>query len=72
MSDKKFYDKTIPPACIYCKNGQALGDGSEVFCKNKGIMSANDSCRAYKYDVLKRVPKIISIANGYKVEDFKL
>ena len=72
MSDKKFFDKTIPSSCGYCLNGQVLGNGKEVFCMKKGIMSANDSCSSYDYDALKRIPKIRVVAGDYKDEDFKL
>lgn len=72
MNEKRFFNKTIIPQCKYCKNGQILGNGDEVFCLKKGIMSASDGCRGYKYDVLKREPKIKTIADGYKAEDFEL
>ena len=72
MSDKKYYSKNIPPACAYCANGRALSGGEEIFCMKKGIVSSGDSCRSYKYDVLKRIPAVKDIGRDYKDEDFKL
>lgn len=72
MKDSKFFDKTIAPACAYCKNGRPISGGKEVFCRKKGLVPPNDSCRAYKYDVLKRDPKVKIIGKDYVPEDFVL
>ena len=49
------FEKNIEPRCAYCKRGAAL-EGGEVACIRKGIVSAAGSCRAFRYDPLKRVP----------------
>lgn len=72
MKNGKFFKKDIPPACAYCKYGRAISGGSEVFCLKKGIMSAYERCRAYKYDVLKREPGVEAIAKDYDPADFIL
>lgn len=72
MSNKKFFKSDIPPACAYCSHGRSITGGKEVFCLKKGIVDANNSCRAFKYDVLKRKPQGTSIEKNYSEEDFKL
>lgn len=69
---KKLFDKSIPASCGYCQNARLLSGGSEVFCMKKGLRSLNDTCRAYSYDPLKRVPKVKDIGRDYDPEDFKL
>lgn len=49
------FTKKIEPRCIYCKRGEAL-DEEQVICLKKGVVSAGGSCRAFRYDPLKRVP----------------
>lgn len=49
------FTKKIEPRCIYCKRGKAL-DEEQVICLKKGVVSAGGSCRAFRYDPLKRVP----------------
>ena len=49
------FEKDIEPRCAYCKRGSLLGE-DQVMCLKRGIMSAAGSCRAFRYDPLKRVP----------------
>lgn len=55
------FSKKVEPRCVYCKRGIALND-DQMVCPKKGIVTAGDSCRAFRYDPLKRVPpKLLSI-----------
>lgn len=49
-----FNDK-IEPQCAYCRKGKSV-DGETVLCRKKGVMAPEDSCPAFRYDPLKRVP----------------
>ncbi len=49
------FQKEIEPRCVYCARGRDLGE-DRIGCPRKGVMSAGDSCRAFRYDPLKRVP----------------
>lgn len=49
------FEKDMEPRCAYCKRGALLGD-DRVMCLKKGIVSAGDSCRKFRYDPLKRIP----------------
>ena len=49
------FDKDMEPRCAYCKRGANLGE-DRVMCLKNGIVPAGGSCRAFRYDPLKRVP----------------
>ena len=72
MPDKKHFDKTLPPSCAYCRHGRTISGGKEIFCLKEGLKNPADSCRSYRYDVLKRSPSVKDIGRDYKPEDFKI
>lgn len=49
------FTKKIEPRCAYCERSAAL-DEEQVICLKRGVVSAGGSCRAFRYDPLKRVP----------------
>ena len=49
------FRKNIDPCCAYCQKGAAISE-YEVACVKKGIVPVEGSCRAFRYDPLKRVP----------------
>ena len=67
------FQTTIEPRCAYCARGQAL-DENQIACPKKGVMSPGSSCRAFKYDPLKRVPPRPAKLLGLDLtdEDFSL
>ena len=67
------FQKEIEPRCAYCAKGRELEEG-KVACPKKGVMSAGDHCRAFRYDPLKRVPPRPTklSTEGLKDEDFTL
>ena len=65
---KQEYLEAIEAVC----NETAFSGGKEIFCKKKGVVEPQFSCRSYKYDVLKREPKSEIISTDYSPEDFKL
>lgn len=67
------FQKSIEPRCAYCARGSAL-EKDTVLCPKKGVVSAGGSCRAFKYDPLKRVPPAPAQADFSKLkeEDFSL
>ena len=50
------FRKKLPKSCSYCTFGTELTDGS-VLCAKKGIMDANKSCRKFRYEPTRRVPR---------------
>lgn len=67
------FQKSIEPHCAYCARGSAL-EKDTVLCPKKGVVPAGGSCRAFKYDPLKRVPPAPVQADFSKLkdEDFSL
>ena len=67
------FEKDMDPRCAYCKRGAPLGE-DRVMCLKKGIVSAGDACRKFRYDPLKRVPPKPAKADfsRLKDEDFTL
>lgn len=64
------FNRDLPRACAYCAYGQLTSSGEEVLCPKHGVTGPRDSCRHYRYDPIKRVPKRTKIADGYDPEDF--
>ena len=71
MSDPLFR-KNIEPRCAYCAHSRPLDDNS-VSCRKKGPMAQTDSCRAFRYDPLRRVPpKPAVLKTDFTDADFAL
>ena len=64
--------KIIPPACEYCSRGSCAPDGKTVLCPKKGVMQKNSSCSAFRYDPLKRKPKLPVELPKFDASDFEL
>lgn len=69
---RKLYGKGIIPACAYCMKGTAASDNKNILCLKKGIVNPDYSCRRFKYDPLKRVPKIPPEIEKFTAEDFSI
>ena len=67
------FQKKIEPRCAYCQRGTQL-DEEKMLCAKKGVVSRGGSCRAFRYDPLKRVPPppCPLDLSGLKDEDFTL
>ena len=62
------FQKDIEPRCTYCARGSHLEE-DKVLCGKKGVVSAGGSCRAFKYDPLKRVPPVPAEPDFSKLKD---
>ena len=67
------FSKSIEPKCAYCQRGKAI-EPDTILCIKKGSMEPGDSCPAFRYDPLKRVPPrpITPDFSRLKDEDFSL
>ena len=67
------FRKKIERSCSYCQYGAQLEDDI-VLCSKKGLKGIGESCRRFKYDPLKRVPRKAKALDftKYKEEDFTL
>ncbi len=70
--NSKIFNKKLPHSCEYCKYGKLSEFSNQVLCLKHGVTERRDSCRKYKYDALKRIPKRISVEGNYKPEDFSI
>ncbi len=69
---KKIIDTDVP-RCEYCLIGKLSADGETVLCTKKGVMDKDSSCKKFKYDPLKRIPKAEApFLPEFSPEDFSL
>ncbi len=47
----------IAPRCAYCRFGTAVAEGGTVLCTRHGVRDSSASCKKFRYDPLKRVPR---------------
>ena len=69
---KKFFNKDIEPRCEYCLNARVFSSEDYMLCKYKVVVYKENKCRKYKYDVLKRTPKVTKLSDDYSSDDFVL
>ena len=72
MKKKLFNSNGIVPACRLCSHGMIAADGDCVLCVKTGIRQLDSSCRSFKYDPLKRIPKKAVGIGHFTEEDFML
>jgi hypothetical protein len=69
----RLFRKDLEKHCAYCVNASVLSE-EEVACPYRGIAKAEDHCRRFAYDPLKRVPPRPAVLGTAKFseEDFQL
>lgn len=66
------YGKDISPKCAYCAIGKTSDYSKEILCTKMGIMQPDSSCKRFKYDPLKRMPKTVKVKSDFSKEEFAL
>lgn len=70
---KSIFKKDIDPQCAYCEHGTTTADKETVLCKKQGaVMQSFSKCKKFRYDPLKREPKVVKLLSDYKKEDFSI
>lgn len=69
---KDIIKKDITAECSVCRFGRALPDGSGILCEKCGVRRPDSSCKKFKYDPLKRVPRRMPAMMEFSKEDFEL
>ena len=69
---KNLFDKKISPSCEYCHIGKKFLDDGTILCVNSGVVDPSYHCKKFKYDPLKRIPKIRAYSSDLDKEDFML
>lgn len=72
MAKKKLFGNRSDPRCETCARGKLTSDGSSVLCCFGGALPLSHSCRRYRYDPLRRVPKRRPLLDEYSAADFAL
>ncbi len=57
MKKKLCEEYDISKKCAFCEYASKTLDSERMICKKKGIVHAEYACRAFRYDLMKRVPK---------------
>jgi len=70
MRKLRFFNKSIDKRCEYCKHSKSYMVEEEILCKYKGVVNYTDSCRKFKYDILKRQPQKVRQGENYSSDDF--
>ncbi len=70
MNKKLINGKDHPASCIYCESGRLAPGGVSVLCVRKGIVKPDGKCRKFKYDPLKREPKVPPVPPKADASDF--
>lgn len=67
------FRKKIQRSCSYCIHGVNMGAG-QILCSKRGFRTEEDSCRKFRYDPFKRVPKKEKALDfsRYDKDDFSL
>ncbi len=67
------FRKKMPRSCSYCQHGTAI-ENDQVLCLKRGVVSATDRCRKFRYDPCKRIPPKMKPLDfdKYNEEDFTL
>lgn len=67
------FRKKIARSCTYCEYGAAMED-DQILCTKRGVVSADHSCRKFRYAPCKRIPPKMKALDTekYKDADFSL
>jgi len=49
------FRKKIARSCEYCSRGTKIDD-TTILCVKRGLVTADHSCRKFRYDPCKRIP----------------
>ena len=57
MKKKLCEQYDISKKCAFCEYASKTLDEEKMLCKKKGVVNAEYSCMAFRYDLMKRAPK---------------
>ncbi|MBP3329289.1 MAG: hypothetical protein J6L89_00490 [Clostridia bacterium] len=58
--------------CAICAHGKKAADSDMILCSKKGVLQPDYKCRKFKYDPLRRQPRLMPTLPEYTFDDFKL
>lgn len=57
MKKKLLEEYDISKTCAFCEYATKTLDSEKMLCRKRGLVNACFSCRAFSYDLMKRMPK---------------
>lgn len=66
----KLLNENIYPSCEYCRYGNKFIKQKTILCIKFGVVDSFYSCKKFKYDPLKRIPKARKELNSFDENDF--
>lgn len=69
---KPLFPQKAFQACKNCVLGRPSFDGKRILCIRRGVVDPDYSCRKYKYNPLKRIPRRNPILPTFDRDEFKL
>lgn len=69
---KKLLNENITPSCSYCVHGNNFIKQKTILCVKFGVVNSNNSCKKFKYDPLKRIPKARKKLLEFSKNDFSI
>lgn len=61
MKNKLCEQYDISKKCAFCEYASKTLDEEKMLCKKKGVVHADYSCHAFRYDLMKRLPKRLPV-----------
>lgn len=68
----KLFGSHITPQCMYCQYGCWNCDNSCILCRRKGVLLPDESCEAFDYDPLRRIPRRTPLLPAFDPDEFRL
>lgn len=72
MAKKKLFGNKPESSCATCSLGKTSAEGDAVMCKHAGVVSPDHSCRRFRYDPLKRIPRRSRPIESFDEQAFSL
>ena len=69
---KALFPQKAYGACKNCLHGRFSFDGMRILCIQNGVVDFEFSCRKYRYNPLKRVPRRAPLLPTFNSEEFEL
>ena len=69
---KNFFNKKIAPSCEYCHMGKKCLNDDTILCLKHGVVESSYYCNKFRYNPLKRIPKVCNYSTKFKKDDFTI
>lgn len=67
-----FFNDDHTPSCALCARCRPAPTENEMLCMIRGVVSADQVCKRFRYDPFKREPREVVLSADLSPEDMKL